>query len=70
MPQKFPRQKNKFLDGALTFDNVLLVPKKSCVLPRDVDVTTRLTQKINLKIPIISVAMDTMSEKGSPNYRL
>jgi IMP dehydrogenase len=69
MPQKFPRQKNKFLYGALRFNNVLLIPKKPYVLQRDVDVNTKLTDKINLEISIISAAMDTVSEKGSPNYR-
>ncbi len=48
-------------DG-LTFDDVLLVPAKSEVLPRDVDVTTRLTSKISLNIPIVSAAMDTVTE--------
>ncbi len=48
-------------DG-LTFDDVLLVPSKSEVLPRDVDVTTRLTSKISLNIPIVSAAMDTVTE--------
>src|SRR5574341_347338 len=47
---------------ALTFDDVLLVPQKSEVLPSDVDVTTRLTRKISLKIPIVSAAMDTVTE--------
>lgn len=48
-------------DG-LTFDDVLLVPSKSEVLPRDVDVTTRLTSKISINIPIVSAAMDTVTE--------
>ena len=47
---------------ALTFDDVLLVPQLSSILPKDVDVTTRLTQKIKLNIPIISAAMDTVTE--------
>ncbi len=46
----------------LTFDDVLLVPTKSDVLPRDVDVSTRLTAKIRLNIPIVSAAMDTVTE--------
>jgi IMP dehydrogenase len=50
------------LTEALTFDDVLLVPQKSDVLPSQVDVTTRLTKKIVLKIPIVSAAMDTVSE--------
>ena len=47
---------------ALTFDDVLLVPQLSSILPRDVNVATRLTKKINLNIPIISAAMDTVTE--------
>ena len=47
---------------ALTFDDVLLVPQLSSILPKDVDVTTRLTQRIKLNIPIISAAMDTVTE--------
>ena len=47
---------------SLTFDDVLLVPQLSSILPKDVDVTTRLTQKIKLNIPIISAAMDTVTE--------
>jgi IMP dehydrogenase len=46
----------------LTFDDVLLVPEKSSVLPRDVDVTTFLTREIKLNIPIVSAAMDTVTE--------
>ena len=49
---------------ALTFDDVLLVPRHSTVLPRDVDVSTRLTKDVSLKIPIISAAMDTVTESG------
>ena len=47
---------------ALTFDDVLLVPQLSSILPKDVDVTTRLTREIKLNIPIISAAMDTVTE--------
>ncbi len=54
--------KNKIIYEALTFDDVLLVPAKSTVLPRDVDVSTRLTNKIRLNIPLISAAMDTVTE--------
>ncbi|HSD62841.1 MAG TPA: IMP dehydrogenase [Ignavibacteriaceae bacterium] len=46
----------------LTFDDVLLVPGKSSVLPREVDLTTYLTREIKLNIPIISAAMDTVTE--------
>ncbi len=47
---------------ALTFEDVLLVPQKSDVLPSQVDVTTRLTRNIRLKIPIVSASMDTVTE--------
>jgi IMP dehydrogenase len=46
----------------LTFDDVLLVPQRSDVLPSEVDVTTRLTRNIALNIPIVSAAMDTVTE--------
>ena len=47
---------------ALTFDDVLLVPQLSSILPKDVDVSSRLTRNIKLNIPIISAAMDTVTE--------
>jgi IMP dehydrogenase len=47
---------------ALTFDDVLLVPRMSAVLPSQVDVSTRLTPKITLRVPIVSAAMDTVTE--------
>jgi len=47
---------------SLTFDDVLLVPSSSNVLPKDVDVSTLLTKNITLRIPIISAAMDTVTE--------
>src|SRR3990172_8734971 len=50
------------LTEALTFDDVLLVPQKSDLLPSEVDVTTRLTKRIALRIPIVSAAMDTVTE--------
>jgi IMP dehydrogenase len=50
------------ISDALTFDDVLLVPQRSDVLPSQVDVTTRLTRNIALKIPIVSAAMDTVTE--------
>ncbi len=54
--------KDKILGEALTFDDVLLVPARSNVLPRDVSVSTKLTRNITLNIPIISAAMDTVTE--------
>jgi len=50
------------MQEGLTFDDVLLIPGKSHVLPRDVDLTTLLTPDIKLNIPIISAAMDTVTE--------
>ena len=47
---------------ALTFDDVLLQPDYSDVLPREVDLTTRLTTEISLNIPLLSAAMDTVTE--------
>ncbi|MGZ3440513.1 MAG: IMP dehydrogenase, partial [Polyangia bacterium] len=47
---------------ALTFDDVLLLPAESEVLPRDVDVRTRLTERISLQMPLVSSAMDTVTE--------
>jgi IMP dehydrogenase len=49
---------------ALTFDDVLLAPAKSAVLPRDTDICTRLTKNITLNIPIVSAAMDTVTESA------
>jgi IMP dehydrogenase len=46
----------------LTFDDVLLVPQKSRVIPKDCDVKTKLTSSININIPFISAAMDTVTE--------
>ncbi|NOT83338.1 MAG: IMP dehydrogenase [Methylococcaceae bacterium] len=52
----------RIIQEALTFDDVLLVPAHSTVLPRDVDMKTQLTRTISLNIPIISAAMDTVTE--------
>lgn len=54
--------KKKFIGEAITFDDVLLVPQKSNVLPRDVDVSTKLSRNITLNIPLVSAAMDTVTE--------
>ena len=52
----------KFLKEALTFDDVLLVPARSTVLPHQVFLKTKLTEKITLNIPLISAGMDTVTE--------
>ena len=53
---------DKFLFEALTYDDVLLVPGYSEVLPRDTNTSTQLTKKIRLNIPLVSAAMDTVTE--------
>ncbi|MFT3904777.1 MAG: IMP dehydrogenase [Steroidobacteraceae bacterium] len=52
----------RILEEALTFDDVLLVPARSDVVPRDVDLSTQLTRKIRLGLPVLSAAMDTVTE--------
>ena len=52
----------KFLKDGLTFDDVLLIPAKSDVLPKDISVSTRLTKHITLNIPLMTAAMDTVTE--------
>ncbi len=54
----------KFLGFSLTFDDVLLVPAYSEVLPREVDISTQFTKGIRLRAPIVSAAMDTVTEQG------
>ena len=54
----------KYLKEALTFDDVLIVPAKSSVNPSDADLSTNLTRSIKLKIPLISAAMDTVTESS------
>ncbi|RBW67338.1 IMP dehydrogenase [Bacillus taeanensis] len=52
----------KFAKESLTFDDVLLIPAKSSILPREVSVKTKLSEKIQLNIPVISAGMDTVTE--------
>ncbi|MBO7411895.1 MAG: IMP dehydrogenase, partial [Ottowia sp.] len=52
----------RLLGNALTFDDVLLVPAASEVLPKDVDLSTQLTRRIRLNLPLLSAAMDTVTE--------
>ena len=53
---------NRDIEEGLTFDDVALIPARSAVLPKHVDTTTRLTRRIRLNIPIVSAAMDTVTE--------
>jgi IMP dehydrogenase len=52
----------RLVQKALTFDDVLLVPAHSAVLPRDVQLSTKLSRKIHLNIPLVAAAMDTVTE--------
>ncbi|HXX63770.1 MAG TPA: IMP dehydrogenase, partial [Bacteroidota bacterium] len=51
----------KITGEALTYDDVLLVPHKSTVLPRDVDVRSRVSRHIAINVPLVSAAMDTVT---------
>ncbi|MDD2585196.1 MAG: IMP dehydrogenase [Syntrophomonadaceae bacterium] len=53
---------DKFTKEGLTFDDVLLIPGRSEVLPKDINVSTRLTRNINLEVPLMSAGMDTVTE--------
>ena len=55
-------QEERFAKVGLTFDDVLLIPAESYVLPRDVDLKTRVTRNISLNIPLLSAGMDTVTE--------
>ena len=52
----------RLIQKALTFDDVLLVPAYSAILPKDTSLQTRLTRNISLSIPLVSAAMDTVTE--------
>jgi IMP dehydrogenase len=54
---------SKFIGEALTFDDVLLVPAYSQILPRDVDISTQFTRNLRLNAPLVSAAMDTVTDK-------
>ena len=53
---------DKFLYEALTYDDVLLLPGYSEILPRDTDTSAQITRNIRLNIPLVSAAMDTVTE--------
>jgi IMP dehydrogenase len=57
-----PRTADRFVEEGLTFDDVLLVPRRSAVLPAETNLRTRLTRGIELAIPLVSAAMDTVTE--------
>src|ERR1700734_3486156 len=54
----------RILEEALTFDDVLLVPAYSEILPREVDLSTQVTRRSRLNVPLVSAAMDTVTEAG------
>src|SRR3989344_3755661 len=58
------RKNNENFKEGFAYDDVLLVPQYSDILPRDVDITSQLTKKIKINIPIISAAMDTVTESA------
>lgn len=60
--EKINNQSQQILEEALTFDDVLLIPAYSEVLPREVDISTQLTTDLKLNAPIVSAAMDTVTE--------
>ncbi|TET09590.1 MAG: IMP dehydrogenase, partial [Candidatus Atribacteria bacterium] len=56
-------EKERFLNfEGLTFDDILLVPEKSAILPKEVDVFTKFSRNIDINIPLVSAAMDTVTE--------
>ncbi|MFW6211091.1 MAG: IMP dehydrogenase, partial [bacterium] len=62
MMKKSASTSNKVIKQGLTFDDVLLVPQKSGVLPKDADTKTKLSAGISLNIPVVSAAMDSVTE--------
>jgi len=59
---KIEFSKDKFAKEGLTFDDVLLIPQESDILPKDIDISIKLTDKIKLNCPVITAAMDTVTE--------
>ncbi len=56
---------DEYIKESLTFDDVLLQPAESHILPRDANVSTWLTNRISLNIPIVAAAMDTVTESAT-----
>src|SRR4030095_9706437 len=59
------KSKHELFADALTFDDVLLVPAYSNILPRDVDISTQFSRNIRINVPMVSAAMDTVTEKDT-----
>jgi len=59
------KSKHELFSDALTFDDVLLVPAYSNILPRDVDISTQFSRNIRINVPMVSAAMDTVTEKDT-----
>ena len=57
-------KQSRFFGEGLTFDDVLLMPAYSQILPRETDLSTRLTKTLRLNIPMLSAAMDTVTESS------
>ena len=62
MPMPTDHPHSKFTEEGLTYDDVLLVPAYSEVLPRDADLRSRFSRNIVLNVPVVSAAMDTVTE--------
>jgi IMP dehydrogenase len=61
-PARTPRSQSRFFGEGLTFDDVLLMPAFSQVLPREVDISSKLAKDLTLNVPMLSAAMDTVTE--------
>src|SRR5512139_3687458 len=59
------KSKHELFADALTFDDVLLVPAYSNILPRDVNISTQFSRNIRINVPMVSAAMDTVTEKDT-----
>jgi len=59
-----PYRSPKIVTEALTFDDVLLIPRRASVHPRDIDISTQLTRRIRINIPLVSAPMDTVTESA------